>query len=70
MFEWEKIKRDSVLAQLTFLEAVHQHHLVWASRTKDPELKKIHLQIAASLKQTITQYQLLFDRYPHLKEEQ
>ena len=68
MFEWEEIKRDSILSQLKFLEAARQHHLIWADHTKDAELEKMHLQIAASLKQAILDYQSLFDRYPNFRE--
>jgi hypothetical protein len=69
MFEWEKIKRDSILSQLKFLEATHQRHLMWADHTQDLELERMHLQIAASIKRAIIEYQHLFDRYPNLSKD-
>jgi hypothetical protein len=60
MFQTKETIEQSVLAQQVYLDIVRGRRLMWASETEDPELKRVHIEIAGLLEQTREEcYELL-----------
>ena len=54
---------QSMLAQQVYLDIVRSRHLMWASSTDDPEIKRVHKEIAELIQQTREQYYDLLHTY-------
>ncbi len=57
--EQEAIEQ-SMLAEQVYLDIVRGRHLQWAVTTDDPEIKRLHTEIADLLQQTREEYYSLF----------
>ena len=54
---------QSMLAQQAYLDIVRSRHLMWASAVTDPEIKRVHIEIAELIQQTRDQYYDLLHAY-------
>lgn len=54
---------QSILAQQVYLDIVRSRHLQWACSTEDPEIKRVHVEIAELIQQTRDQYYELLMSY-------
>jgi hypothetical protein len=59
----EEVIEQSMLAQRVYLDLVRSRHLLWAHKTDDPEVKRVHIEIADLIQQTRDQYYDLLHRY-------
>jgi hypothetical protein len=57
--EQEAIEQ-SMLAEQVYLDIVRGRHLKWAAAADDPEIKRLHTEIADLLQQTRDEYYSLF----------
>jgi hypothetical protein len=54
---------QSILAQQVYLDIVKSRHLQWAGSTDNPEIKRVHIEIAELIQQTRDQYYELIRSY-------
>ncbi len=54
---------QSMLAQQVYLDIVRSRHLMWASTNEDPEIRRVHIEIAELIQQTRDQYHDLLQAY-------
>ena len=59
---------QSMLAQQVYLDILRSRHLLWASATDDPEIKRAHTQLAELILQAREQYFDLINSY-HAHDE-
>lgn len=64
----QKIVEESMLAQRGYLEIVRSRHHQWAYSTDDPEIRRLHLEIADSIQETMNGYYDLLNTYHSIKE--
>ncbi len=57
-----------MLAQRGYLEIVKSRHHQWAYSTEDPEIRRLHLEIADSIQETMDRYYELLNAYESLNE--
>lgn len=63
MLNQEHAIEESILAQRVYLDVVRSRHLRWANTTTDPEIKRVHFEIANLIQQTRDQYYDLLHVY-------
>ena len=54
---------QSMEAQRGYLDIVRSRHHQWAYSTDDPEIKRLHLEIASLIQETMNQYYELLNTY-------
>lgn len=54
-------KQENLRLQLELVQMLERRHLFWASEADNPELAKVHLEIATSLENAKQQYDRLFE---------
>ncbi len=54
---------ESMLAQQVYLDIVRSRHLLWASAVTDPDIRRVHIEIAELIQQTRDQYFGLLHAY-------
>jgi len=54
-------KLESLEAEYDYLHLLRERHLQWMSNTNDPEIRRMHGEIVASIKQLIEQFEILMD---------
>jgi len=57
---------QSMLAQRSYLDIVQSRHHQWAYSTEDPDIRRLHLQIAETIQKTMDQYYELLNNYQAL----
>jgi hypothetical protein len=66
----QEIIEQSMQAQRTYLDIVRSRHHQWAYSAEDPEIKRMHLEIADLLQETMNQYYELLSTYQSLTSSQ
>lgn len=64
----QKLIEESMLAQRGYLEVIKSRHHQWAYSTDDPEIRRLHLEIAEAIQETMDRYYELLNAY-HLVNE-
>ncbi len=64
----QKIIEESMLAQRGYLEIVKSRHHQWAYSADDPEIRRLHLEIADSIQETMDRYYELLNTYQTVNE--
>ena len=54
---------QSMLAQRSYLDIVQSRHHQWAYSSDDPEIQRLHLEIAESIQKALDQYYELLNAY-------
>ncbi len=57
-----------MLAQRGYLEIVKSRHHQWAYSADDPEIRRLHLEIADSIQETMDRYYELLNTYHEVNE--
>lgn len=60
--------QQSMEAQRVYLDIVRSRHHQWAYSTEDPEIKRLHLEIANRIQETMNQYYDLLNTYQSVTE--
>lgn len=68
MSSQEKIIEESMLAQRGYLDIVRSRHHQWAYSSDDPAIRRLHLEIANSIQETIDRYYELLNAYDSVNE--
>ena len=58
-------KIEGMRTQQALLHMLEGRHLIWRSDINDPEIRRIHLEIADLIQKTTKQYDLLLAIYQH-----
>ena len=58
-----KLIEESMLAERGYLEVVRSRHHQWAYSTDDPEIRRLHLAIADSIRETMDRYYYILNAY-------
>lgn len=59
----QKLIEESMLAQRGYLEIIRSRHHQWAYSSDDPEIRRLHLEIADSIQETMNLYYEIFNTY-------
>lgn len=57
-----------MLAQRGYLEIMRSRHHQWAYSSDDPEIRRLHLEIADSIQETMDRYYYIFNTYQSTNE--
>jgi hypothetical protein len=68
MSNQQKLIEESMLAQRGYLEIMKSRHHRWAYSTDDPEIRRLHLEIADSIQETMDQYYSILNTYQSVNE--
>ena len=63
MSSQQKLIEESMLAERGYLEVVRSRHHRSAYSTNDPEIRRLHLEIADSIQETLNRYYELLSTY-------
>ena len=63
MMNQPEMIEQSMLAQRSYLDIVRSRHHQWAYATDDPEIRRLHMEIAESIQKTMDQYYELLHAY-------
>jgi hypothetical protein len=64
----QKLIEESMLAQRGYLEIIRSRHHQWAYSTDDPEIRRLHLEIADSIQETMNRYYDILNTYRSVDE--
>ena len=68
MSSQQKLIEESMLAQRGYLEIMRSRHHQWAYSAEDPEVRRLHLEIADSIQETMDRYYYILNTYQSTKE--
>ena len=68
MSSQQKLIEESMLAQRGYLEIVRSRHHQWAYSSDDPEIRRLHLEIADSIQETMDRYYDILNTYQSTNE--
>jgi hypothetical protein len=57
-----------MLAERGYLDVVRSRHHQWAYSTDDPEIRRLHLEIADSIRETLDRYYYILNTYQSTNE--
>ena len=68
MSSQQKLIEESMLAQRGYLEIMRSRHHQWAYSAEDPEVRRLHLEIADSIQETMDRYYYILNTYQSTNE--
>jgi len=68
MSSQQKLIEESMLAQRGYLEIMRSRHHQWAYSSEDPEIRRLHLEIADSIQETMDRYYYILSTYQSTDE--
>ena len=66
----QEIIAESMQAQRSYLDIVRSRHHQWAYSAEDPEIRRMHLEIATLIQETMNQYYELINTYQSVTSSQ
>ena len=64
----QKLIEESMLAQRGYLEIMRSRHHQWAYSSDDAEIRRLHLEIADSIQETMDRYYYILNTYQSTNE--
>ena len=64
----QQMIEESMLAQRTYLEILRSRHHQWAYATDNPEIRRLHIEIADSIQETMDRYYDILNTYVSVNE--
>jgi hypothetical protein len=68
MSSQQKLIEESMLAQRGYLEIMRSRHHQWSYSADDPEIRRLHLEIADSIQETMDRYYYILNTYQSTNE--
>ena len=68
MSSQQKLIEESMLAERGYLEVIRSRHHQWAYAADDPEIRRLHLELADSIKETMNRYYEVLNTYHSVSE--